>query len=288
MWDAWWRRVGIDRPDEDDAPLDTRATAVADRASRVPAETRDRVTYESELRAAVAADRWQSAVSLFAERWSAHQHDHPSSPPEDSPRRLDAAADAEVDRACDRIREVEERVITPAMRDIESEDPDRTLVGLDHRLKGPDRLKEKVGDQLHGRPGLESEQAVSNIKDAIRFTFEYSDEHYAAGVRADHARIESRGFVLIEQRNSWNQECYKGINSRWREPETGQVFEVQFHTPVSFEAKQLTHPAYERIRNPNTADAEVDELYALQRDVCARIPVPRGAAEIEDYPRKGA
>ena len=30
------------------------------------------------------------------------------------------------------------------------------------------------------------------------------------------------------------------------EPETGQRFEVQFHTRISFEAKQLTHDAYKR------------------------------------------
>ena len=41
---------------------------------------------------------------------------------------------------------------------------------------------------------------------------------------------------------------YKGINSQWIEPDSGQRFEVQFHTRISFEAKQLTHPAYERLR----------------------------------------
>ena len=38
---------------------------------------------------------------------------------------------------------------------------------------------------------------------------------------------------------------YKGINSQWIDPESGQRFEVQFHTRISFEAKQLTHDAYE-------------------------------------------
>ena len=41
---------------------------------------------------------------------------------------------------------------------------------------------------------------------------------------------------------------YKGINSQWIEPDTGQRFEVQFHTGISFEAKQLTHTAYEQLR----------------------------------------
>jgi hypothetical protein len=276
--------VGIDRPDEDDAPLDVRATALAD---RVPAETRDRVTYESDLRAAVAADRWQSAVSVFTERWSAHQRDHPSSPPEDSPRRLDVAVDAEVDRACDRIREVEQRVITPAMRDIESEDPDRTLVGMDHRLKGPDRLKEKVADYLWADPDAKPGEAMSMISDSVRFTFCYSDDRYAAGVGADLDRLEAHGFELVRAtKNSWDAEQYKGINTQWRDPGSDTRFEVQFHTLVSFEAKQLTHGVYERLRSKATPDAERPGLEEMQREVCSRIPVPPGATGIERYPRR--
>lgn len=267
--------------------MDTRATVLADRAPRVSAETRDRVTYESELRAAVAADRWESAVSVFAERWSAHQRDHPSAPSGDGPRRLDAAADAEVDRSCDRIRDIEQRVITPAMRDIESEDPDRSLVGLDHRLKGPDRLKEKVGRILEEQPDRTPGQAIALVADTIRFTFCYSDQHYADGVRADIGRLRDRGFESARPlKNSWGDAQYRGINSQWRDPESGQRFEVQFHTFTSFEAKQVTHGAYERMRSPQTPDDERDELVAMQHDVTERIPVPQGAADIEDHSRK--
>ena len=90
------------------------------------------------------------------------------------------------------------------------------------------------------------------VKDAIRYTFQYSEEHYTEGVYADVDRLKAAGFELVELRNSWGCEEYKGINSRWRVPENGQLFEVQFHTQISFEAKQLTHPAYERLRNPAT------------------------------------
>jgi hypothetical protein len=56
----------------------------------------------------------------------------------------------------------------------------------------------------------------------------------------------------VDRRNSWANEEYKGINSRWRVPNTGQLFEVQFHTQVSFEAKEETHWAYEKLRDPAT------------------------------------
>jgi hypothetical protein len=276
--------VPIDRPDEYEAARVEERVPAPDRVS---AETRDPATYESELRAAVAADRWETAKAHFTERWSAHQTDHPPSPSHDDPRGLDPAADAQVGRACDRVRDIEQRVITPAMRDIESEDPGRSLVGLDHRLKGPDRLKEKIAVQLEARPGLDASRAMSVIPDAVRFTFCYTDEHYCDGVRFDLARLHERGFELAKPlRNSWADGQYRGINSQWCDPESGQRFEVQFHTFTSFEAKQVTHGAYERIRDPHTPDDERAVLKSMQHDVTGRIPVPPGADEIADHPRK--
>jgi hypothetical protein len=59
------------------------------------------------------------------------------------------------------------------------------------------------------------------------------------------ARIGARGFELAKPlKNAWPSDQYKGINTQWREPETGQRFEVQFHTSASFEAKQLTHETF--------------------------------------------
>ena len=45
-----------------------------------------------------------------------------------------------IDQGYARVQEIEEKTVTPAMRRIEAEDPDRTLVGLENRLKGKDRL----------------------------------------------------------------------------------------------------------------------------------------------------
>lgn len=297
--------VPIDRPDEDDSPAKAR-TALDVAGPRVPAETRDPVTYYAELRAAVAADRWEATSSRFAERWAEHQNRWPSHVEQagqtaldkrdgeqadgtwrgSGGRTLDSAANAEANRACDRIRDIEQRVITPAMREIEMQDPSRALIGLDHRVKGHDRLKEKAAKTLKEQPEITPGQALSLIPDAIRFTYCYTDERYATGVRSDLERLQARGFELTKLKNSWESDQYKGINSQWREPETDQRFEVQFHTETSFKAKQLTHTAYERIRNPGTTDAELDELEDLQRGMYAGIPVPPQAAEIDDHPRK--
>ena len=69
---------------------------------------------------------------------------------------------------------------------------------------------------------------------------------------------------------------------------------MQFHTRISFEAKQLTHSAYERLRTRQADKLEEQDkleelvLEAFQRKVTADVPVPPGANDIPDYPERGA
>lgn len=208
----------------------------------------------------------------------------------DGGRKLDAAQNAEIDRGCARIREVGERTIIPALLAVEAEDPSRHLAGFDRRFKHPDRLKEKVADRMRTK-GRSPAETLAQIPDVVRFTFQYSESAYSAGVMKDVQRLEAKGFTQVERRATWESDQYKGINTRWREPESDVTFEVQFHTKASREAKELTHKAYERIRSITDqtpeADQEISELKEFQRRVNSMIPVPPGVADIGDYPPGG-
>jgi hypothetical protein len=131
-----------------------------------------------------------------------------------------------IDQAYEKVREIERGTVTPAMKRIEAEDPERHLAGLENRLKGKDRLAEKVADHLKSNPDLSYDQACAKVKDAIRYTFVYRDDHYTGGVQADTERLAD-GFELVDLRNMWHAAEYKGINTRWRVPESRQIFEVQ-------------------------------------------------------------
>ena len=126
------------------------------------------------------------------------------------------------------------------------------------------------------------------MPDAIRYTFQYQEARYTQGVLADITRLKDQGFELDKLKNSWSDEQYKGINSQWIEPDSGQRFEVQFHTRISFEAKQLTHGAYERLRSKQADKFEELVLEAFQKKVTAEVPVPPSADRIPDYPERGA
>lgn len=294
----------IDRPAEDDTPRASPESPAADTPSVAEHETPDRVacalkyreTVDAAYREYQGAREWDEAVPVLREAWENHEKRwthpertgptvHPEVPGAwrgDGGRYLAPDANAEVAHGCARIREVGETVITPAMRRIEAEDPDRTLVGLENRLKGKDRLSEKVEKWLSAQPDLRPDDAFKLVKDAIRYTFVYSEEHYTEGVYADCDRLESAGFEPVDRQNSWKEDQYKGINGRWREPGSGMLFEVQFHTRESVDAKELTHSAYERIRDPATSPNAVRELRAFQSEVCSRIKIPPRATEIPD------
>jgi hypothetical protein len=161
------------------------------------------------------------------------------------------------------------------------------LEGFEFRLKGDDRLKEKVAEYLGAEPRKTASEALREIPDAIRYTFCFQPESYTGGYYDIKARLESCGHEMYLSRNSWGNLEYKGINTRWVTQE-GQRFEVQFHTPESFHAKQnITHESYERIRNPLTSDGERMELRKFQREVSAAIRFPAAVAEIPDYKKEG-
>jgi hypothetical protein len=272
--------VGADRPGDADLPPDDRPDRRDDqdgtgdhaaRAGNDRAETRTRQEYYSELRVTVsreesavarqtmaeervAAEKWQGKAAESRWIWSEYQRKWPSAErpvvdrskdPKgswrvDSNRVLDVADNSRVDAECDRIAKREEGKISPTLGAIESQDPDRRLVGFEHRLKGRDRIKEKV---YNGIKLLKHspEEAVSLVPDTIRYTFQYRESRYTQGVWTDIERLNGEGFKLDKLKNYWSDDQYKGINSTWIEPDTGQRLEVQFHTRISFEAKQLTH-----------------------------------------------
>jgi hypothetical protein len=315
--------VGTDRPDDADRPPDDYPDRWDDQdggrdqaagQGNARAETRTRQEYYADLRVTVsrqesavarqvtaeekaASETWQENVTESRWMWSEYQRKWPpaerspvdrSNDPSDSwrgdrGRSLDNADNSRVDAECDRIAKCEEERISPAMRAVESQDPDRHLIGFEHRLKGRDRIKEKVCDNMK-EFNFSPEKATSIVPDTIRFTFQYRETHYTEGVWADVERLKEQGFELRKLKNSWADDQYKGINSQWVMPENGQRFEVQFHTHISFEAKQLTHDAYERIRTHQADKFEQMVLEAFQAKVTAEVPVPSGATDIPDYP----
>ena len=253
-----------------------------------------------------AADRspWADALPGLRAAWEEHKERYPErarAMPRTEPdgswtsgehRRLDPEQNTEAAKAHADLADEASRYILPALRRIEAADPARKLAGLDHMIKGEDRLKEKLADAWQARPGLSAAQVLSLVPDAVRSTLTYSPERYAEGVLADIGRLKAEGFELMKLKNLWHADQYRGINSQWYSSETGTRFEMQFHTPESLEAKELTHQAYERIRASTVLPAEEQDLTEesdlenFQRRVNDCVDVPTGTDRIKDFPEE--
>src|ERR1017187_2399555 len=239
---------------------------------------------------------WGDSLSHFKEQWERHKErwpqeqrppadrstDEPGSWRGDSGRTLNARENAHVDAWCARIAKAEEG-ITSRMEDTERASAGE-LVGKKYCLKEPDRVKEKVAAAQEVASNADSDRILADVHDSVRYTLQYSEATYTEGVHSDLGRLKDQGFDLIKLKNFWNYAEYKGINSQWQDRETGRTLEMQFHTPASFDAKQLTHKAYEQLHSLRTTRRESRELHDYQCEVSFKIPMPNGALDIPEYP----
>jgi len=182
-----------------------------------------------------------------------------------------------------------DRGLTPAMRRVEAQLECGTLVEDTEKLalKEPDRFKEKLADLIRDEPDKPIEQHVDEIHDGIRYTFVSDREDYVRTVNQASTILKNSGFELGVRNNRWENDEYKGVNTRWRDHESGCRFEVQFHTHESWQVKQATHSSYTRIHDTRTLPVERERLRAYQREISSSLMLPPGWESIKDYRKEG-
>jgi hypothetical protein len=198
------------------------------------------------------------------------------------------------DEALNRIRTAEGRNVfgsyghsglTPAMRRLEAQlERGQLLPDTESSaLKPADLFKQRLADLIQRHPDKPAEELSYEVHDGIRYVYIFEAEHYADATLQVHSRLKGQGFELEVRRNSWRNPEYKGINTRWRDPAHDIVFEVQFHTPQSWDARQHAGASYQKITDAATMPAERVRLRALQAEASAAIPVPPRCTAIPDY-----
>jgi hypothetical protein len=174
--------------------------------------------------------------------------------------------------------------ITPVVMGIRDEVPGAETVGYpDFVLKSPESFKRKLATTLIRLPNRDLDIALGRMKDSVRYTMQFPGDGtaYTDGATTAIRRFTDAGIRPVgDFRNGWEGPGYQGINSWWRDPSTGHVFEVQFHTPESFEAKMVTHDLYEQQRLPGLSQEQQDALQRQQDQVFDAVPRPPGASGI--------
>jgi hypothetical protein len=200
-------------------------------------------------------DNYWSQVDRFERMWEQHTENWPDQPPEDradharpydppgswrgdGDRYLAPDQNAAADRFIADLR-ASEPAITADLRQIEHDNPSGGLLaGLEHRLKGDQRLKGKIADAAKNELGSNAADSVQ-ISDAVRYTFCFDRASYVQGHGYVSQRLEALGYQLVYSKNRWlGDPQYKGVNTRWQNPD-GARFEVQFHTEESFTPRSI-------------------------------------------------
>ncbi|MYW98639.1 hypothetical protein GTY72_03065 [Streptomyces sp. SID8378] len=191
-------------------------------------------------------------------------------------REANSAADDFINRSIDA-----EPGITDALQGIAGKINDGRLIGLEYRLKGDESLKRKLATDLLEDSAVAPSRVLEDIKDSIRYTMEIPSNNYTHGVQQAVTDLQAKGFENVTFKNTWESAGYKGINSTWRDPVSGRIFEVQFHTADSFVAKMDGHALYERERLPGNTPRQLAAIRAAQSELFGKVPVPRDAGGIK-------
>jgi hypothetical protein len=124
-----------------------------------------------------------------------------------------------------------------------------TPVGQQWWVKSQESLTRKIFKDMRAR-GYSADDAAAQVNDALRFTITYQDESLTGSVERALDRLRGQGYEVVEVKNSWVAgNRYKGINVDLQAPD-GLRFELQLHTPESWQLKQQTHGLYEVVRDP--------------------------------------
>ena len=149
-----------------------RPDAAVSREEQIAEHARYRETVDAAFQAAADRDAWAEAVPGLRATWEEHKERYPErvrASPHTEPdgtwvcgehRRLDPEQNTEASKAHADLADEADRHILPALRRIEAADPDRRLAGLEHMVKGEDRLKEKLADVLLVDRALPARQAL--------------------------------------------------------------------------------------------------------------------------------
>jgi hypothetical protein len=125
------------------------------------------------------------------------------------------------------------------------------------------------------------------IKDSLRYTVTYEPDKLATNANKAMSELETMGYEKLQVKNTFEPGAqYMGVNTFFKDPATGQIFELQFHTPASFEVKQyLTHDLFEQARVLPSGSAERLAIEAqITRISDTNIVIPRDVRNVRKYP----
>lgn len=134
--------------------------------------------------------------------------------------------------------------------------------GLEHRLKTKESIERKINTD--SKEKNISIKEASRIKDAVRYTALSKDSDFVKNYNTIKTSLQDKGYTEVRCRNYFDMynkglAKHKAVQSVFSDPK-GYLFELQFQTPASQNAKDKKVPIYEEARNPNTSPERKKQL----------------------------
>jgi SPP1 gp7 family putative phage head morphogenesis protein len=202
----------------------------------------------------------------------------------DTPLRMQAS-EAELDAHYSSIVAAEPDVTAAVTRIVEENGGE--MAGLEFRIKTQDSYMRKVASDFAAdveiNPDLLPIDVARSINDVLRYTAIAGPEEYYTLYSATILALINEGHSVKKVKNTWNDSNnpYNGINGILVTME-GVSYELQFHTPESFEMKQhKIHVYYEEYRLPSTPKQRKMELWQLMLALAEGIRKPPDVEKIK-------
>ncbi|HML33845.1 hypothetical protein [Sporomusa sphaeroides] len=161
-----------------------------------------------------------------------------------------------------------------------------TMEGLEFRLKTKDSYLRKVESDFNlavkNDPSITRAYVAGKINDAIRYTAIADEDNLYAVYRRIVSQLKMNGYEVVKLKNTWFDTVnpYRGVNAVIHSPD-GQNFELQFHTPASFDLKQnKLHELYEEFRLSTTSASQREKLRLQMIQLSQGLKRPRNIEKI--------
>lgn len=134
--------------------------------------------------------------------------------------------------------------------------------GFEHRLKTKESIERKINTD--SKEKNISIKEASRIKDAVRYTALSKDSDFVKNYNTIKTSLQDKGYTEVRCRNYFDMynkglAKHKAVQSVFSDKD-GYLFELQFQTPSSQNAKDKKVPIYEEARNPNTSPERKKQL----------------------------
>jgi len=160
----------------------------------------------------------------------------------------------------------------------------------DFRFKTEESAGNKIDEDVRRGEYATKAEAQAGISDALRYTAVAETEEFTEKGLATIADLEAKGYEWVQSKNffdgtqPWGEHpTYVGVNMQFKSPD-GYRFELQFHTPESWDTKQnYNHYLLEESRALTTTEERRDELRLEMIALSDKVERPPDVGDIRSF-----